>query len=158
MLPTTTRHPVPHTSSPDYVTHHTAVHADPRLTGLDDTARYTDHISRDNGRTWQPSGSRTVCAGHVRADMASALLRGRDISVDGSTRYVRYDDSTVTRWSVVSEEAVDDEPTPDEAARHALADIGAVWASWTSGRTATDDAMAAISDHLTAARNLGALT
>ena len=50
-----------------------------------------------------------------------------------------------------------DEPTPDEAARLALADISAVWASWTSGRITTDDAMAAISDRLTLARELGAL-
>ncbi|MEU5596834.1 hypothetical protein [Streptomyces sp. NPDC020298] len=53
--------------------------------------------------------------------------------------------------------APQDEPTPDEAARLALADINAVWASWTSGRLTTDDAMAAIRDHLTFAREYGAL-
>jgi hypothetical protein len=47
--------------------------------------------------------------------------------------------------------------TPEEAARHALADINAVWATWTSGRLDTDDAMAAIRDHLTTAREQGAL-
>jgi hypothetical protein len=54
----------------------------------------------------------------------------------------------------------DHEPdlTPAEAAAHALADINAVWASWTSGRLDTDDAMAAIRDHLTVARENGALT
>lgn len=51
----------------------------------------------------------------------------------------------------------DDQPTPDEAARLALADIAAVWASWTAGRIDTDDAMAAIADHLTTARENGAL-
>jgi hypothetical protein len=50
-----------------------------------------------------------------------------------------------------------DTPTPDEAARYALADILAVWTSWTSGRSTTDDAMTAISDHLTTAREHGAL-
>ena len=50
-----------------------------------------------------------------------------------------------------------DEPTPAEAATQALADINAVWASWTSGRLDTDDAMAAIRDHLTTARQQGAL-
>lgn len=49
-----------------------------------------------------------------------------------------------------------DQPTPEEAARLALADINAVWASWTSGRVDTDDAMAAIRDHLATARELGA--
>jgi hypothetical protein len=51
----------------------------------------------------------------------------------------------------------DDQPTPAEAATQALLDISAVWASWTSGRRDTDDAMAAIRDHLTLARELGAL-
>lgn len=50
-----------------------------------------------------------------------------------------------------------DQPTPDEAARHTLADINTVWASWTSGRIDTDTAMATIRDHLTYARELGAL-
>lgn len=50
-----------------------------------------------------------------------------------------------------------DDPTPTEAARLALANIAAVWANWTTGRTDTDTAMAAISDHLTLARELGAL-
>lgn len=50
-----------------------------------------------------------------------------------------------------------DQPTPAEAATQALADIAAVWASWTAGRLDTDDAMTAIRDHLTAARELGAL-
>ncbi len=52
----------------------------------------------------------------------------------------------------------EDTLTPAEAARQALADINAVWASWTSGRLDTDDAMAAIRDHLTTARQHGALT
>lgn len=51
----------------------------------------------------------------------------------------------------------EDAPTPHEAAVQALADINAVWAAWTSGRTTTEDAMAAIRDHLTTARELGAL-
>jgi hypothetical protein len=51
-----------------------------------------------------------------------------------------------------------DEPTPAEAATQVLADIATVWASWTSGRLDTDDAMAAIRDHLTTAREQGALT
>jgi hypothetical protein len=50
-----------------------------------------------------------------------------------------------------------DDPTPAEAATQALADINAVWANWTQGRLTTDDAMAAIRDHLTTARELGAL-
>ncbi|WP_435279316.1 hypothetical protein [Streptomyces sp. 1222.5] len=50
-----------------------------------------------------------------------------------------------------------DQPTPAEAALFALADIAAVWANWTAGRLDTDDAMAAISDHLTIAREYGAL-
>lgn len=50
-----------------------------------------------------------------------------------------------------------DVPTPAEAATQALADIAAVWASWTSDRLTTDDAMAAIRDHLTTAREQGAL-
>ncbi|WP_328903241.1 hypothetical protein OHR86_27970 [Streptomyces sp. NBC_00441] len=37
-------------------------------------------------------------------------------------------------------------------AEQALADINAVWATWTSGRIDTDDAMAAIRDHLATAR------
>jgi hypothetical protein len=49
------------------------------------------------------------------------------------------------------------DPTPTEAATQALADIAAVWATWTAGRSTTDDAMAAIRDHLTVARELGAL-
>lgn len=48
-------------------------------------------------------------------------------------------------------------PTPAEAARQALADINTTWASWTSGRIDTDTAMAAISQHLTTAREQGAL-
>ncbi|WP_371099913.1 hypothetical protein [Streptomyces sp. PU_AKi4] len=52
----------------------------------------------------------------------------------------------------------DDTPTPTEAATQALADINTVWASWTAGRLDTDDAMAAIRDHLTTAREHGALT
>lgn len=52
----------------------------------------------------------------------------------------------------------DDEPTPDETARQSLADINAVWANWTAGRIDTDTAMAAIRDHLTTAREQGALT
>lgn len=51
----------------------------------------------------------------------------------------------------------DDTPTPGEAATQALTDINTVWASWTTGRIDTDTAMAAISDHLTTARELGAL-
>ncbi|GHB16027.1 hypothetical protein GCM10018777_56790 [Streptomyces albogriseolus] len=51
----------------------------------------------------------------------------------------------------------DDLPAPAEAAQQALADINAVWASWTSGRIDTDTAMTAISDHLTTAREQGAL-
>lgn len=50
-----------------------------------------------------------------------------------------------------------DDLTPAEAARQALLDINAAWAAWTSGRLDTDDAMAAISQHLTAAREQGAL-
>lgn len=50
-----------------------------------------------------------------------------------------------------------DEPTPAEAAVQALADINAVWSSWTAGRLDTDDAMAAVRDHLTTAREQGAL-
>jgi hypothetical protein len=50
-----------------------------------------------------------------------------------------------------------DDPTPAEAALQALADITTVWANWTSGRLTTDDAMTAIHDHLTVARELGAL-
>jgi hypothetical protein len=50
-----------------------------------------------------------------------------------------------------------DEPTPHEAATQVLADINTVWANWTAGRLDTDDAMAAIRDHLTLARELGAL-
>lgn len=50
-----------------------------------------------------------------------------------------------------------DTPTPTEAATQTLTDIAAVWANWTSGRLDTDTAMAAISDHLTTARELGAL-
>jgi hypothetical protein len=50
-----------------------------------------------------------------------------------------------------------DEPTPAEVAVQALVDINAVWASWTTGRLDTDDAMAAIRDHLTTAREHGAL-
>jgi len=48
-------------------------------------------------------------------------------------------------------------PTPAEAATQALADINAVWASWTSGRLDTDDAMAVILTHLIAAREQGVL-
>lgn len=51
----------------------------------------------------------------------------------------------------------DDNPTPAEAAHQALADINTTWASWTAGRLDTDTAMAAISDHLTFAREHGAL-
>ncbi|MGW7630507.1 hypothetical protein ACWGKO_16450 [Streptomyces griseoincarnatus] len=47
--------------------------------------------------------------------------------------------------------------TAAEAAQQALADINTTWASWTSGRIDTDTAMAAISDHLTTAREQGAL-
>jgi hypothetical protein len=50
------------------------------------------------------------------------------------------------------------DPTPEEAALLALAGINAVWASWTTGRLTTDDAMTAIRDHLTLAREHGALT
>jgi hypothetical protein len=50
-----------------------------------------------------------------------------------------------------------DEPTPAEAAVQVLADINAAWANWTAGRLDTDDAMTAIRDHLTLARELGAL-
>jgi hypothetical protein len=50
-----------------------------------------------------------------------------------------------------------DDPTPAEAATQALTDINAVWANWTFGRIDTDDAMSAICDHLTLARELGAL-
>lgn len=50
-----------------------------------------------------------------------------------------------------------DEPTQHEAAVQVLADINAVWSSWTSGRLDTDDAMAAIRNHLTTAREYGAL-
>jgi hypothetical protein len=50
-----------------------------------------------------------------------------------------------------------DDPTPTEATQQALAGIAAVWASWTSGRLTTDDAMAAVRDHLTTAREHGAL-
>jgi hypothetical protein len=57
----------------------------------------------------------------------------------------------------MNDELTNDEPTPAEAATQALADINTVWASWTSGRLTTDDAMAAILDHLTTARELGAL-
>lgn len=49
------------------------------------------------------------------------------------------------------------EPTTEKTARHTLADINTVWANWTSGRLDTDDAMAAIRDHLTTARENGAL-
>lgn len=52
--------------------------------------------------------------------------------------------------------ADDSDPTPDEAAHQALADIAALWANWTSGRLTTDDAMTAIRDHLTLAREHGA--
>ncbi|MHC3450781.1 hypothetical protein [Streptomyces prasinus] len=48
-------------------------------------------------------------------------------------------------------------PAPAETAVQALADINAVWASWTSGRLDTDDAMAAILTHLIAARENGAM-
>lgn len=57
-------------------------------------------------------------------------------------------------------------PTPDpataddevtEAVRQALLDINAAWAAWTSGHLTTDDAMTAIRDHLTIAREHGAL-
>ncbi|PZT70178.1 hypothetical protein DN402_31665 [Streptomyces sp. SW4] len=51
----------------------------------------------------------------------------------------------------------DDALTPVDAAVQALADINAVWASWTTGRLDTDTAMAAIRDHLTTAREQGAL-
>lgn len=51
----------------------------------------------------------------------------------------------------------EDETTPSEAARQALLDINAAWAAWTSGRLTTDDAMTAIRDHLTTAREHGAL-
>jgi hypothetical protein len=50
-----------------------------------------------------------------------------------------------------------DDFTSAEAATQALADINAVWASWTSGRLDTDEAMSAIRDNLTLARELGAL-
>ena len=49
------------------------------------------------------------------------------------------------------------EQAAETAARDTLADINAVWATWTSGRIDTDDAMAAIRDHLTTAREQGAL-
>lgn len=51
----------------------------------------------------------------------------------------------------------DPDPTPADAARQALADINTTWATWTSGRIDTDTAMAAISQHLTTAREQGAL-
>ena len=51
----------------------------------------------------------------------------------------------------------DPELTPADAARQALADINTVWASWTSGRLDTDEAMAAIRDHLATAHQQGAL-
>jgi len=51
----------------------------------------------------------------------------------------------------------ENEPTPHETALQTLADINTVWASWTSGRLTTDDAMTAIRDHLAAAREQGAL-
>lgn len=50
-----------------------------------------------------------------------------------------------------------DEPTTAEAATQALTDINTVWANWTAGRLTTDDAMTAIRDHLTLARELGAM-
>lgn len=53
--------------------------------------------------------------------------------------------------------STEDDPTPEEAALQALADINAAWASWTSGHLDTDDAMTAIRDHLTTAREHGAL-
>jgi hypothetical protein len=49
----------------------------------------------------------------------------------------------------------EDHLAPGDAARQALADINTVWASWTSGLIDTDEAMAAIRDHLTYAREHG---
>lgn len=52
---------------------------------------------------------------------------------------------------------IDPDPTPEEAAVHALRDINATWATWTSGRLDEEDAMAAILTALTFARENGAL-
>jgi hypothetical protein len=93
------RRPVPGSSSNDYAAHHTAVYADPRITGIDSGARYVDHTSRDNGRTWQPVDRGTVCGGHVQAEAASALLAGYDVTADGPTRTIRQGDGTLTRWT-----------------------------------------------------------
>ncbi|WP_030344790.1 hypothetical protein [Streptomyces sp. NRRL S-1022] len=102
MNPSTTRRLVPTQSSRDYADHHRTVHADPRVTDLDEDARYIDHISHDNGRTWQPAGQPTVCGGHVQAEAASALLRGWDVTADGTTRTIRHGDGSLTRWTITT--------------------------------------------------------
>lgn len=100
MLPAMHRRPVPGSSSRDYAAHHQAVYADLRVTGIDGAARYIDHVSRDNGRTWQPAGHGTVCGGHVQADAASALLAGWDVTAHDTTRTIREHDGTLTRWTL----------------------------------------------------------
>ena len=104
-LPSTTRRPVPDSSSRDYCAHDDAIWTDPRITDLDISARYTGETSLDNGQTWtpvpMPDGWTTVCGGHVQCEVAGALRSGWDAVTDGTTRTTREWDGSLTRWTLV---------------------------------------------------------
>lgn len=104
-LPSATRRPVPDPSwDPAYADHHTTVCADPRVTDIDISARYTGHTSTDEGATWtpvpMPTGWDTVCGGHVQAEALGSLLTGWDVTADGTTRTIREGDGTLARWTL----------------------------------------------------------
>lgn len=77
----------------------TDVYADPRVTSIDDTARYQDDFSDDGGRTWQRVDLGPVCGGHVQIDTARAIRDGRQVTVDGPVRTIAMPGGTLVRWT-----------------------------------------------------------
>ena len=53
-LPSTTKTPVPDSSSREYAHFADTVYTDTRITDIDTAARYTGEYSRDTGATWTP--------------------------------------------------------------------------------------------------------
>jgi len=88
----------------------------------------------------------------TRDELADVLAR----TYDGQS-LAELRDEHAAHHIQAADAVLDSLPVPAEAAVQALADINTVWASWTSGRLDTDDAMTAIRDHLTTAREQGVL-
>jgi hypothetical protein len=103
-LPSTERRDVPDMDSREWIAHHDAIYADPRVADVNGSTDYVGECSTDNGQTWQPRltfGPWGYVHGYVvEGDVMHALLTGHDVVSDGAARIVRKEGGSLVRWTL----------------------------------------------------------